>query len=73
MKVFKENKERISAIVTIPRQTSTTFGEDIKTMLDKRLTFNEITNSNEFSIMAKSRLARVKSMLFNQIDNIPGI
>ncbi|GAA5110060.1 conjugal transfer protein TraL [Bartonella jaculi] len=73
MKIFEETKERISAIVTIPQQTSSTFGEDIKTMLDKNLTFNEITNSNEFSIMAKSRLARVKSMLFNQIDNIPGI
>ncbi|WP_375646568.1 conjugal transfer protein TraL [Bartonella sp. TT29SHDZB] len=73
MKVFEETKERISAIVTIPQQTSSTFGEDIKTMLDKKLTFNEITNSNEFSIMAKSRLARVKSILFDQIAIIPGI
>ncbi|WP_212112473.1 nucleotide-binding protein [Bartonella queenslandensis] len=73
MKIFEETKERISAIITIPQQTSSTFGEDIKTMLDKKLTFNEITNSNEFSIMAKSRLARVKNMLFNQIAIIPGI
>lgn len=73
MKVFEETKERISAIITIPQQTSSTFGEDIKTMLDKKLTFNEIKNSNEFSIMAKSRLARVKNMLFDQIAIIPGI
>ncbi|UTO27677.1 nucleotide-binding protein [Bartonella harrusi] len=73
MKVFQETKERISAIITIPQQTSSTFGEDIKTMLDKKLTFNEVTNSNEFSIMAKSRLARVKNILFEQISTIPGI
>ncbi|WP_435896227.1 conjugal transfer protein TraL (plasmid) [Bartonella heixiaziensis] len=73
MKIFKETKDRISAIITIPQQTSSTFGEDIKTMLDKKLTFNEVKDSNEFSIMAKSRLTRVKNMLFEQISNIPGI
>ncbi|EJF88039.1 conjugal transfer protein TraL [Bartonella melophagi] len=73
MKVFQETKDRISAIVTIPQQTSSTFGEDIKAMLDKKLTFHEITNSNEFSIMAKSRLARVKDILFEQLSVIPGI
>ncbi|KEC55614.1 P-loop NTPase family protein [Bartonella rochalimae] len=73
MKIFQETKDRISAVITIPQQTSSTFGEDIKTMLDKKLTFNEITDSNEFSIMTKSRLARVKNMLFEQIAIIPGI
>jgi len=42
MKVYQNNKDRGRGIVRITRQTGSTFGEDVKLMLDSKLTFDEI-------------------------------
>ncbi|MCD2514650.1 conjugal transfer protein TraL [Comamonas endophytica] len=67
MQVYKNNKDRIAGIVRIARQTSTTYGEDIKLMLDSKLTFEEVKQAPEFKLMAKSRLEKTKSAIFDQL------
>lgn len=67
MKVFVNNKDRIHGIVRIARQTGSTFGEDVKLMLDRKMTFEEVNNSNDFKLMSKSRLAKVKTAIFQQL------
>ena len=70
MKVYQTNKNRVYGIVRIARQTGSTYGEDVKRMLDSKLTFEEIKQSTDFGLMSKSRLNRVKSSLFEQLDTI---
>lgn len=70
MKAYQNNKHRVHGLVHIARQTSSTFGEDIKLMLDSKLTFDEINQSEAFGLMAKSRLSRVKTAIFNQLAAI---
>jgi hypothetical protein len=67
MKVYANNKDRIHGIVRIARQTGSTFGEDVKLMLDRKITFDEVKNSSEFKLMSKSRLEKVKTAIFQQL------
>jgi len=67
MKVYQNNKERVRGIVRIARQTGSTFGEDVKLMLDNKLTFEEVFQSSNFGLMSKSRLARIKNAIFGQL------
>jgi len=70
MNVYQNNKDRIRGIVRIARQTGSTFGEDIKLMLDNKMTFNEVFQSSNFGLMAKSRLTRIKNVIFEQLTLI---
>lgn len=70
MRVYLNNKERVHGIVRIARQTGSTYGEDVKLMLDSKLTFDEIQQSPDFKLMSKSRLNKVKTSLFQQLDTI---
>lgn len=68
--LYKQHKARVHGVVRIPRQTSSTFGADVAAMLDARLTYDEVKNSEAFGMMAKSRLLRVKVHLFEQLAHI---
>lgn len=68
MKVYLNNKHRVLGIVRIARQTGSTFGKDVELMLDNKLTFDEIALSDDFGLMAKSRLASVKKAIFEQLS-----
>jgi len=68
MKAYQRHKDRITGLVHLPRQSSETFGWDMEKMLEKRMTFQEIRMSEEFSLMSKSRLHRVKTSAFEQLQ-----
>jgi CobQ/CobB/MinD/ParA nucleotide binding domain len=70
MKVYRENRDRISGVVRIARQTGDTFGKDIERMLNLKMTFDEAIASDEFRFMAKKRLKIVKDDLFSQMARI---
>ena len=72
MRVYKENKKRISGIIRIARQSGDTFGKDIEKMLSLKLTFDEAISSGDFRFMAKQRLKMVKEALFSQMDAVLG-
>lgn len=70
MKVYLNNKDRISGIITLHKQSSDTFGKDMELMLEKRLTFAEAINSENFNIMQKQRLKMMQRNIFEQLDTV---
>lgn len=69
MKAYTENKDRITAIIPIPKLNAATFGLDLIDMLKDRLTFDEAIVSPERFIMTRQRLKMIRDQLFHQIDN----
>ncbi|HAU0967546.1 TPA: conjugal transfer protein TraL [Legionella pneumophila] len=69
MKVYRENKERIAAIINIPDLKEETFGHDLSNMLQQKITFNEAIDSPDRNIMTRQRLKLIRDQLFSQIDN----
>jgi hypothetical protein len=67
MTVYAKHCQRISNLVRIPRQTSSTFGTDVALMLEKKLTFADVDKSLDFGLMAKQRLTQVKRTIFDQL------
>lgn len=70
MKVYERHKHLISGIVRIARQTGSTFGKDVQLMLDHKMTFDEVAQSAEFGLMAKSRLSQVKKSISDQLGAV---
>ncbi|MBN8477343.1 MAG: conjugal transfer protein TraL [Burkholderiales bacterium] len=70
MKVYAANQDRISGLIRIHRQTSSTFGKDIQLMLDAKQTFDQVANSTHFGLMARQRLATVRRALWEQMDAV---
>lgn len=70
MKVYKDNKERISALVSIPELKEETFGRDLSEMLQQKITFKEAIESPKRNIMTRQRLKLVREQIFNQLDNV---
>ncbi|CZP18736.1 ArsA-related P-loop ATPase [Legionella pneumophila] len=69
LKVYKENKDRVVALINIPDLKEETFGRDLMDMLQQKMTFNEAINCPERNIMTKQRLKLIRDQLFGQIDN----
>ncbi|HBD9290096.1 TPA: conjugal transfer protein TraL [Legionella pneumophila] len=69
LKVYKENKDRVAALINIPDLKEETFGRDLTDMLQQKMTFNEAINCPERNIMTKQRLKLIRDQLFGQIDN----
>lgn len=68
MKVYKDYKNRISAIIKLPSVKEETFGKDISEMLKKKQTFNEAIKDSSLSIMNRQRLKIYQNNLFTQLD-----
>jgi hypothetical protein len=63
MAVYKAHAERIRGVVHLPLRTAATFGEDVKEMVKRHLTFEEAIGSPEFTLMAKQRLRIIEADL----------
>lgn len=70
MQAYLRYRDRIAGVIRLPRQTSETFGIDMEHMLEQRLTFHEVHMSEDFPLMAKSRLHRVRAAAFDQMAEI---
>jgi len=68
MKVYLNNKERISAIIKIPVYTPETFGRDLSEMLQAKLTFDDAIKAPESMIMVRQRLTMIRRDIFDQLD-----
>jgi hypothetical protein len=69
MKVYLENKDRVSAIIKIPTLKGETYGRDFSEMLQARLTFDEALTRPSLTIMTRQRLKIIKADLFAQLDS----
>lgn len=70
MKVYEENKDKVRGIVRIAKRNADTFGKDIEEMASKKLTFGEVLEKPDFSIMAKQRIKTVQKDIFSQLDEV---
>ena len=70
LKIAQQYADRLVGSITIRERNSNTFGDDVKQMLERRLTFDSAIKSEEFSLVAKQRLAIVRRDLFEQIDRL---
>ena len=68
MKAYLDHKERVRAIVRLPKRTESTFGKDLAVMLKARMTFDEALASNLFFVMAKQRLKIMQRSIFEQLE-----
>ena len=69
MKVYKDNLERITSLITIPELKKETFGRDLSEMLQQKIIFKEAIDSPKRNIMTRQRLKLVREQIFNQLDN----
>ena len=55
-KLYKDNQDRIHALIRLPEVRKETFGHDIDQMMRARLTFEQASDFAEFPVMARQRL-----------------
>lgn len=67
MKVYTENKARITGIIQMPELKKETFGHDLRDMLQDRLTFDEALASSELPLMVRQRLKMSQKAFFDVI------
>ncbi len=68
LKAYKDNKNRVSAIIRIPQLKEQTYGRDLSDMLQQRLTFAEALAKESLSIMTRQRLKIIRDQLYGQLE-----
>ena len=68
LKVYKDHKDRIISLLSIPAFKKETFGFDLSQMLQNKHTFDEAINSTENNLMTRQRLKMIRTELFTQLD-----
>lgn len=69
MKAYTSNKERVTAIIDLPRFKEETYGRDFSEMLERRMTFDEALEDGEQSIMTRQRLKIIKRDIFGLLES----
>jgi hypothetical protein len=70
-KIAEEQAPKILGSVLIRDRNPQTYGDDVRHMLERRLTFDEAIQMPEFSLVSKQRLTIVRREIFEQIDRLP--
>lgn len=68
MKAYRDNKDRVAAIIQVPDVKAETYGKDLSDMLKAHKTFNEAIANPELTIMTRQRLKIVRDELYKQLD-----
>jgi hypothetical protein len=71
MQVYRDHQEKVLASVGLPQLSPDTFGENVRRMRERKLTFEEAIISAEFHLVAKQRLCMVRRGLFEQLERTP--
>ena len=69
-RVAEEQAAKLLGTVVIRERNPHTFGDDVRQMLERRLTFEEAIRMDEFSLVSKQRLEIVRRELFEQLDKL---
>jgi hypothetical protein len=69
-RVAQEQSDKLLGTVVIRERNPNTYGDDMRQMLAKRLTFEEAIGLAEFSLVSKQRLTIIRRELFEQLDRI---
>lgn len=68
MRVYAENKDAITGVIRLDAHTQSTFGEDMKNMLERKFTFDDVKQAASFNVMSKQRLATIRRRIFESIE-----
>ena len=71
MNVFQKHADKVVGSVGIPQRSADTFGTTVLAMRERKLTFEEALQSDQFMLAQKSRLQIVQRDLFEQLDRLP--
>lgn len=71
MQVYLDHQEQILACVGLVQRSVDTYGQTIRRMREKKLTFGEAIESEEFMLAERSRLHIVRRDLFEQLERLP--
>lgn len=66
--IYKKYKNRIRGVITVENQNPDTFGKDIRQMTSSHLTFDEVSQSENFFIINKQRILIFKRGIYEQLD-----
>jgi hypothetical protein len=69
-RVAVEQADKLLGTVVIRDRNPNTYGDDMRQMLLKRLTFEEAIRLPEFALVSKQRLTIIRRELFEQLDQI---
>ncbi|WP_034070010.1 P-loop NTPase [Pseudomonas aeruginosa] len=67
-----DNRDIIQGICTIIDRNSDAFTADIRAVLESHLTLREVKQSEQFGVIAKSRIHRVYNDIFSELDAVLG-
>lgn len=70
LEVAQQHADRLVGSITIRERNANTFGDDMKQMLERRLTFDSAIKDAGFSLVSKQRLTIVRRDLFEQLDRL---
>lgn len=68
LKAYKDLKDRVAAIVTLPDLKRETFGADVQEMLAERKTLDEAMANAALPLMQRHRLGRVRDAVFGELS-----
>jgi hypothetical protein len=68
--VAEEYAPKLVGTVVIRERNPHTYGDDVRQMLERRLTFDEAIRNADFSLVSKQRLTIVRRELFEQLDKL---
>ena len=71
MQVYADNRSKVLTSIGLPQRSPDTYGQTIRAMREKKLTFEEAIGSPEFFLLQKSRLHIVRRDLFEQLERAP--
>jgi hypothetical protein len=71
MQVYTDNQDKVLASIGIRERSPDTYGETVRAMREKKLTFEEAISSPEFKLVQRSRLHIVRRDLFEQLERMP--
>jgi len=68
--VYAENRARLRGTIYLRQLDPELFAPNLAEMLDRKLTFAEAAASDDFMLMEKSRLFRIKSGIWEQLGSV---
>jgi hypothetical protein len=71
MQAYLDNRDKILGVIGIPQRSADTYGETVRLMRERKLTFSEAIASAEFMLAQRSRLHIVRRDLFEQLERTP--
>ena len=70
MAIYSRHRDKFAGAVLIPQHNPQTWGEDVREMLERRMTFREAIESQNFSLVAKQRLQILRREIYEQLNQI---